>query len=145
MGEKKLGHIFRRISNAAKKDMDNLLKDKGLTMSQCMILEYLNNSPRADLSQKDIEQHFNLRHPTISGILKRLERNGFITSEISETDRRSKDICITDKARNIDHIAKTRMAEMEEMFTRGMSETEADTLHALLLRVLDNITEDRNA
>ena len=145
MEDMRLGHIFRLISNAAKKDMDNLMKDQGLTMSQCMILEHLSNSPRDDLSQKAIERHFNLSHPTISGILKRLERNGFIKSEVSAADRRSKDISITDKARNIDDIAKKRMAEMEETILRGMSGGEAATLHALLMRVLYNITGEQNA
>lgn len=135
-----LGMIFRRISHAAKKDTDNYLKQWDLTMSQAMVLEYLNNSPDEELTQKAIEQHFNLQHPTVSGILKRLEKNGFIRTATSTTDRRVKNIFVTEKSMQIDTRSKHYQAEMEETFVKGMTEEEAETLRRLLSQVLTNMT-----
>jgi DNA-binding MarR family transcriptional regulator len=139
MEEEKLGLIIRRISNALKKDMDNHLKDIELTMSQGMVLAFLNNAPAEELTQKAVERFFGLQHPTVSGILKRLEKNGFVSCSVNNTDRRLKDIHLTDKARNVDARAKKHQAEMEQTFIKGFSPEEVSTLRALLKRVLDNL------
>jgi DNA-binding MarR family transcriptional regulator len=135
-----LGLIFRRISHAAKKETDNNLKRLNLTMSQGLVLEYLNNTKDEELTQKAIEQHFNLQHPTVSGILKRLEKHGFITTSVNKTDRRVKDICLTEKARQIEEIARKDKQEMEEVFVRGLSAEDIETLRRLLKKVLSNMT-----
>lgn len=135
-----LGLIFRRISHAAKKETDNNLRRLNLTMSQGLILEYLNNMPDEELTQKAIEQHFNLQHPTVSGILKRLEKNGFITTSVNKTDRRVKDIFLTEKARKIEEIARQDKKKMEETLVKGMTEEEVETLRTLLKKVLNNMT-----
>jgi DNA-binding MarR family transcriptional regulator len=139
MEKETLGLIFRRISHAAKKDTDNNLKRLNLTMSQGLVLEYLNNT-KEELTQKAIEQHFNLQHPTVSGILKRLEKNGFITTSVNKTDRRVKDICLTEKAIQIEEIARQDKKLMEETFVKGMTGEEIETLRMLLKKVLNNMT-----
>lgn len=142
MEDEKFGLIFRRISHAAKKDTDNYLKKWDLTMSQAMVLEYLNNTPDTELTQRAIEQHFNLQHPTVSGILKRLEKNAYIETATSETDRRVKKIFMTEKAKQIDIRAKQRQAETEELLVKGLTTEEIETLRRLLENVLKNITSE---
>lgn len=142
MGEERLGLLIKRISHLAKKDTDNAMKKWDLTMSQAMVLEYLNNAPSQELTQRDIEQHFNLQHPTVSGIIKRLEKNGFIRTAINTNDRRVKDIFQTDKARQLDVKAKMHQERMEETFVKGLSPEEIDTLRGLLTRLLNNISGD---
>lgn len=139
MEDERLGLIIKRISHAAKKDTDNALKKWDLTMSQGMVLEYLNNAPDAELTQKAIEQHFNLQHPTVSGILKRLEKNGFIRTAVNTNDRRVKDIFLTDKAKQLDTRAKMHQAQMEATFVKGFTDEEVETLRSLLTRVLHNM------
>jgi len=143
MEDEKLGLIFRRISHAAKKDTDNYLKKWDLTMSQAMVLEYLNNSPDEELTQKAIELHFNLQHPTVSGILKRLEKNGFIRTAVNMYDRRVKNIFMTEKARQLDVRAKRHQAEVEEMLIRDFTPEETRTLRSLLERVVHNIAGEQ--
>lgn len=139
MAYETLGLIFKRISHAAKKDIDNYLKKWNLTMSQAMVLEFLNNTTDENLTQKAIEQHFNLQHPTVSGILKRLEKNGFITTATNQADRRVKNIYMTDKAQRIDVKAKMRQQEMEETFVKGLKPEEVETLYRLLMQVYGNM------
>jgi DNA-binding MarR family transcriptional regulator len=140
--DEKLGLLFRRISLAAKKDTDNALKKWDLTMSQALVLEFLTNSPEEYRSQKAVEQHFGLQHPTVSGILKRLEKSGFIRTATSETDRRAKTIFLTDKALLADQRAKAHQDEKEELLYRGMTEEELVTLRRLLLKIIDNMKCD---
>ena len=143
MEEEKLGLIIRRIFHAIKKEMDNNLKRLDLTMSQGLVLEYLNNTPDEELTQKAIEQHFDLQHPTVSGILKRLERNGFITMSVNKIDRRVKDIFLTEKsAGKFELQAREDKRLMEQMLMKDLSQEEVDTLRSLLKRVLHNMAGD---
>lgn len=142
MLEETLGLIFRRISHAAKKETDNNLRRLNLTMSQGLVLEYLNNTKDEELTQKAIEQHFNLQHPTVSGILKRLEKNEFIITSVNKADRRVKDICLTEKARQIEDIARQDKKLMEETLVKGLTEEEIETLRVLLKKVLNNMTAE---
>jgi DNA-binding MarR family transcriptional regulator len=139
MQEEKLSLLFRRIALAAKKDTDNALKKWDLTMSQAMVLEFLNNTTEENRTQKAVEQHFGLQHPTVSGILKRLEKSGFIRTATSETDRRAKTIFMTEKAWQADARAKAHQDEREAQLFDGMTKEELKTLRRLLLHILDNI------
>lgn len=139
MEEEKLSLLFRRISLAAKKDTDNALKKWDLTMSQAMVLEFLNNTTEENRTQKALEQHFGLQHPTVSGILKRLEKSGFIRTAVCETDRRAKSIFMTDKAWQADANAKAHQDTKEALIFRGMTEDEIKTLRRLLMHIIDNI------
>ncbi len=139
MQEEKLSLLFRRIALAAKKDTDNALKKWDLTMSQAMVLEFLNNTTEENRTQKAVEQHFGLQHPTVSGILKRLEKSGFIRTATSETDRRAKTIFMTEKAWQADARAKAHQDEREAQLFEGMTKEELKTLRRLLLHILDNI------
>jgi DNA-binding MarR family transcriptional regulator len=140
MENETLGLIFRRISHAAKKETDNNLRKLNLTMSQGLVLEYLNNTKDDELTQKAIEQHFNLQHPTVSGILKRLEKHEFITTAVNKTDRRVKDIFLTEKAKKIEEIARQDKKQMEDVLVKGLSKEEIETLRGLLKKVLNNMT-----
>jgi DNA-binding MarR family transcriptional regulator len=142
MDDESLGLIFRRLSHAAKKETDNNLKRLDLTMSQGLVLEYLNNTHDEELTQRGIEQHFNLQHPTVSGILKRLEKKGFITTSVNKSDRRVKNICLTDKARKMELIARQDKKQMDDTLVKGLTTSEIETLRGLLQRVLKNVTDE---
>jgi DNA-binding MarR family transcriptional regulator len=137
----KLGLIFRRISNAIKKDIDGHMRDIDLTMSQCMVLDYLSKAPSGSVPQKDIEQHFSLQHPTVSGILKRLERNGFVKAATNKNDRRYKNIFLLDKAKAVSDSVAQHQKKIDGMFVRGLSKEEQETLRRLLQTVQRNVLD----
>ena len=45
--------------------------------------------------QKEIEQEFGLRHSTIIGLLKRMEKNNFVRVEVNPEDHRCRLFCLT--------------------------------------------------
>ena len=65
-----------------------------------------------DLYQKDIEEEFQVRKSTATGMLQLMEKKGFIYRESAKQDGRLKRIVPTDKAKDIlpailEHIDKT--------------------------------------
>ena len=68
-----VGFMFKQINTIYEKEFNNRLRKLGITSSQCAVLDYLFNASIEEVTQKDIEKALNLKNPTVTGILKRLE------------------------------------------------------------------------
>jgi DNA-binding MarR family transcriptional regulator len=143
MEDGKVSVVLKCIFNAIKKAADNHMKENDLTMSQCMVLEYIRSALPDTVSQRDVERHFNLQHPTVSGILKRLDKNAFITTSVNSEDRRVKDIYLTDKAKQMFCEIRKHQQQIDAVILRGLDTQQIQTLHQLLLIVLKNVTGDQ--
>jgi len=130
---------IKRISNALERKRTLDLEDMDLTSSQAFVLGYLLRHREQAVTPGDICRHFGLSHPTVTGILQRLECKGFLRYVEDSADRRKKQICVTEKAQEIQHCAQQRCQETETFISSGLSEDEIRTLVGLLDRVIANI------
>ena len=130
---------IKRISNALERKRTLDLEDMDLTSSQAFVLGYLLRHREEPVTSGDICRHFDLSHPTVTGILQRLESKGFLTYSEDSTDRRKKRICVTEKALDVQQNARERCQETETLVSGSLSEEELRTLVALLDRVIANI------
>ena len=73
-----IGFMIKQINNVYEKDLNERLKTIGITSSQCAVLDYLFHTSREEVSQRDVERHLNLKNPTVTGLLKRLDEKGYI-------------------------------------------------------------------
>ena len=96
-----IGSRIRILSNNIRLAIDRKLNSLGLTGQQSFVLRYLSMHDGEVVYPKDIEKRFNLTHPTVSGLLQRLEAKGFITCIPDPDDRRYKRVAITPSAREI--------------------------------------------
>ena len=71
------GRVFRSLDCALRRRMDQALSGMDLTFSQGHIMGYLAHCDTPPCA-KDIEDRFHLSHPTVSGLLSRLEKKEFI-------------------------------------------------------------------
>ena len=85
---KTIGFLFKQINNVYEKEFNNRLKRLGITSSQCEVLDFLLQSSKDEVTQRDIERALNLKNPTVTGLLKRLDEKGFILSVPSGKDKR---------------------------------------------------------
>ena len=67
-----------------------------LTSSQAFVLGYLVRSSPEPVYPGDIVRRFGWRHPTVSGILQRLEAKGYATKQRGAADGRQVNIRLTD-------------------------------------------------
>ena len=129
-----IGFMFKQINNVYEKEFNNRLRTLGITASQCAVLDYLFDCEKEEVTQRDIEKGLNLRNPTVTGLLKRLDEKGYILSVPSNTDKRCKNIYLTEKAYDIQR-------RMDKMLTIGMNKKEIEALEKMLNKVLYNIAE----
>ena len=132
---------FRLLDQAGKQRVDQQFTAVDLTAMQSYVLRYLHEHRGEVVYPKDLEQRFHLTHPTVSGLLARLESKGFIVCTPDPDDRRCKRIVATEKAEQLHLRIHETFHALEQETLRGFSREETDTLLCLLDRAIENLSE----
>lgn len=141
-----LGAKFAVIHRAFRRELDKLLRQKDLTGAQFGALRAIEKleRERGELSQRDVEECCRSAHPTMTEILKKLEKKGFIEVSPSEKDRRRKQIRRTDKARELDRATFRADEQTFEKFAAGLDGAQRAALEGMLDVLIGNVCgEDR--
>ena len=88
---------------------------------------------------RDIENEFHLSHPTVSGLLSRLEQKDFIELRTDETDRRIKRIHILSKGLECHERIHSIIEDNEIRFVEGFTEEEQAQFASFLNRAIQNM------
>lgn len=136
-----IGFLIKRISDCIQKTANQHLKQFDLTLSQARILLYLRGRKGIKTSQKDIEDDFQVTHPTVIGILNRLEGKGFVKSEIDSEDKRVKNIYLTEKVTAVYSAMDDFEKTTEERLLQGLTNGRIQELRLLLKSVYKNIQD----
>lgn len=137
-----IGMLIKQISFQMRTHADMDLRECDLTWSQAHLLRHLTRAG-GEMSQKQIEKELEISHPTVVGLVQRLETKGFVESFTDEKDRRIKMVRLTEQAREHQHFMEERFREKEKLMTRGMSEEEVKELIRLLRELHANLEESK--
>ncbi|MGM9550530.1 MAG: MarR family winged helix-turn-helix transcriptional regulator [Faecousia sp.] len=118
--------------------MTSALASMDLTAAQGHIMGYLAKCSQPPCS-RDIEAAFHLSHPTVSGLLSRLEKKGFIEFRPDETDRRCKRIYVLPKGKQLHETMHRTITENEARLVEGFTPEEQALFASLLLRAISNM------
>ena len=135
------GMRFSILGRTFKRQLDQRLLEKDLTGVQLGVLkelERLEAAGAAEVNQRDLENASHVTHPTMTEILKRLERKGFIRSCQSSHDRRHKCIFSTEKARQLQQEMSYMDSAILVQLSRGLSQQQLEALGEILDVMLDN-------
>lgn len=138
MNERDIGLLVKRLTDKIRVFVDASLKKHDLTFSQTMVIGFLSEH-NCKATQKEIEENLRVSHPTVVGIVSRLEANGFVTCYTDENDRRNKMVCMTDKAKSIVSGMSDDKKEIEKRLTKGLSEAELEEFRRILDILYKNI------
>ena len=133
-----VGYLIKSINDKLKVRADAELKQYHLTISQSRVLVYL-RSRGGQATQKEIETFLDVAHPTIVGLVSRMEQNGYVTCWPCE-DGRNKYVKLTPQAEAIDKDMQENMQASEEMLLAPLSPEDRERLRGLLLTVADHLT-----
>ncbi len=121
--------------------MNRALAQWDLTAAQAHIMCYLVHQQEPPCA-RDLEGFFRLTHPTISGLLRRMEAKGFLEQRSDLQDRRIKRIYPLEKSLACQQSIDACIQETEEQLLRGFSPEEQKMLLNLLKRAAQNIREE---
>ena len=101
-----VGYLIKSINDKLTVKVDAELKQFNLTKSQCRVFLYL-SSRGGQGTQKEIETFLGVSHPTVVGLVSRMEQNGYVMCWPCE-DGRNKNVKLTPKAEDIDKDMKKK-------------------------------------
>ena len=136
-----IGFMIKQINNVYEKELNEKLRQIGITASQCAVLDYLFHTSKEEISQRDVEKHLSLKNPTVTGLLKRMDEKGYILCVPNATDRRKKNIYLTEKAYDIQRRMEADRRKLDRELTRGMTKREIAALRKNLDKLLYNIAD----
>ena len=134
------GHSIRMLYWANDQTMTATLASMDLTASQGHIMAFITHRQDPPCP-RDIEEAFQLSHPTVSGLLSRLEQKGFIEFRPDENDRRSKRIYVLPKGMELDETMHRTILATEEQLVKDFTPEEKAQFAELLLRAIHNMGE----
>ncbi len=138
MPKKDVGYLIKTINDKLKVKADMDLKKYNLTFTQSRVFAFLEEQG-GRATQKDIERFLEVSHPTVVGIVSRMEQNGYLISWIDDADRRNKIVQLTKQAKEIGIDMERHMRENEKILLASFSEEEAEHLKEMLLVVYNNL------
>lgn len=139
MDSRHVGYLIKGINDKLKVSADNNLKNHNLTLTQSRVLAFL-NSRGSIATQKEIEDFLEVSHPTVVGIVSRMEQNGHITTWMDPENRRNKMVQLTEQARMIGTDMDSMINAQEEMILKGLTPEQIEELKNMLLVIYKNLS-----
>lgn len=138
MPQKDIGYLIKNINDKLKVKADADLKHSKLTWSQSRVLAFL-DSKGGQATQKEIEVYLEVSHPTVVGIISRMEQNGHLQCWVDETDKRNKVVALTEMAKAMGEEMEQRIIANEKMLLASLSEDDINKLKQMLLVIYNNL------
>lgn len=137
MPNKDVGYLIKSINDKLKVKADADLKRYNLTFAQSRVFAYLQEKG-GKATQKEIEVFLEVSHPTVVGIVSRMEQNGYVTCRQDE-DKRNKNVKLTSKAQSLGMDMEQHMSENEKHLLAPLNEKEAEQLKQMLIRICNHL------
>lgn len=133
-----LRYVYNQMERCRNADFDAL----GITSSQASVMMYLFKNRKLEVTQQNVQAALKLSHPTITGLMQRLEAKGFISRSTNPNDCRRKCVTLTDKGCEIERSLKTNTKGMEDRALVGLSGDEIKTFERCLCTIAENLKKE---
>jgi MarR family transcriptional regulator, organic hydroperoxide resistance regulator len=139
--QRQAGFLMAKIRQVSGRLSERMLKDYGIEINSAQgrvmfALWQQNGIPINDLAQKT-----QLKKSTLTSMLDRLEKMGYVKREHSKKDRRKILINRTDKDKALETRYIKLSQEITEIFYQGFKESEIERFEQNLAKILENLTE----
>ena len=136
-----LGYLTRIAFRAFSRALELRTQPHGVSSGQWRFLRVLWQED--GITQRELSRRVGLREPTTVTALKSLEKSQFVYREQSTEDRRRVHVFLTPLAKKLQKKLLPAVAEVNEIATRGFTAKEVTQLRSLLIRVGQNLAEER--
>jgi DNA-binding MarR family transcriptional regulator len=129
------GFLLAQSARVMREKLSDALSGTGMSLQELTILRLLASA--GPMNQQELGKNCNLDKTTITELIDSLESAGLARREVSDTDRRSKQISITPGGKRALTKATKRAGEAEREFMELLSQREWTVLRNCLSRYLD--------
>ena len=139
--ERRLGFALVRAAKAYLRVSARGLAELGLQQGQDAVLRHLWSED--GLPQSTIVERLSVEPPTITKMLARLEKTGFVKRRRDPQHPKQWRVYLTPKGKKVEAAVKKHWDAMDALATRGLAPVEVRTFVELALRVRDGVDPRR--
>ncbi len=132
-----LRYIYNQMERCRNIDFGNL----DITSSQASVMLFLFKNRSQQVTQQNVQTALMLSHPTITGLMQRLENKGFIQRVSDPQDARCKAVELTNKGEEIEKALKNNTRAMEQRALSGLTNEELTILDYCLRTIAENLRQ----
>ena len=138
--QRQAGFLMAKIRQVSGRLFERKLKEYGIEINSAQgrvmfALWQQDGMPINDLAQKT-----QLKKSTLTSMLDRLEKMGYLKRQPSKEDRRKILILRTNKDKALENRYVELSQEMTKLFYQGFKESEIERFEQDLAKILDNLT-----
>ncbi len=135
-----IGGLIKHLHKLFEKAINEKMVSVNITASQMEVLVYvyLKNDEGLEVNQVDIEKNLNLKNPTVTGLISRLEKKGYLKREKSSKGNNYKSVVVTESGKSIIENGQSLVSEVENEMLSPLDENEKKELIRLITKVIDN-------
>lgn len=133
----RIGHLLAKACKLKHQRMRELLEDLGLYQGQPFVLRAL--WKQNGLMHSELARLLNRSPATITNMVKRMEKAGFVERRPDPRDERVSRVYLTDAGRNIKAAVESAWRAFEERAFAGFGEEELTILCGLFIRICRNM------
>jgi len=116
---------IRKIVRSVDIESKKIQKEYGVSIPQVLCLSFLFESPNFQSTQGEIRKFLNLNSSTVSGIINRLEKKGFLARLPKSGDKRVVNIALTSAG---DKLLSTMPSLLHEQLSKKLQKLEEPEL-----------------
>ena len=133
-------HIFL-LSSVLERVANRECERCGMTLSQWMALGCIGNEGKVGITHSELCHRLMLSKAPVTGIVDRMERDGFARRVADENDRRVSRIIIKPKGEKTWRQVRDVLRDHAIDHCSAMNQSEQETLLGLLARMLDKVSK----
>lgn len=137
MHSNSLLHDLGYTSRLVHRKLHENLEELGLYQGQPQLLAFLMHHDGSN--QRDIGEWMDIRPATLTKMVARMEKTGFLERRRDSLDKRSMQVFLTDKAKNTMQRLQKDMQKQEELAFQDFTPKEKEQFNGLLRRVRENL------
>lgn len=137
-----IGMVAHRAMNTAK----GMYQEFDLNRSQASVLFMLHQQD--SMSQKELAAQLNITAPSITSLIQKMERTGYIIREPDQKDQRVMRLTLSEKGKSCIQAVKDVADRMERILFEGMTLEERLLFRRLMIQAdqnLDNYERNKKA
>ena len=135
-----LANMIKHLNKMFDQQINENMISVNVTRSQMEILVYTyrKNKNGIEVNQVDLERDLKLKSPTVTGLICRLEKKGYMKREKSSKGPNYKSVLITDEGIRIIEEGKRITDNVEKEMFSVLDKDEKKELTRLLQKVIDS-------
>jgi DNA-binding MarR family transcriptional regulator len=138
-----IGFLITNISYGIRQYFDKLFVDYDVTYPQSRVLTRLfGQLNKGNVNQRDLEYALGIKASSVSSLVRNLEQKGLIRCERLPQDTRNKQVMLTEKGLELQHVLESARDKAEAELVKGLDEAQQELLKQFLRQVLTNLESE---